>query len=95
MPYKYPAVFNGVTRLEDKEALDKNSLIIILCTYESIIGLKILLEGREMNIYHLLLLTWITFDRVVSNGLMCTLQETWHSKGPSLQPSLEQYFLND
>lgn len=51
MPYKYFAFFNGVTRLEDKGALDKNSLIIILCTYESIIGLKILLEQVEKWTY--------------------------------------------
>ena len=59
-----------------KKHLRKNSLIILLGTYESITGLKILLEHRNACILcniKVMLLTWITFDRVVSNGLIHTL----------------------
>ena len=77
-----------------KKHLTKNSLIILLGTYESITGLKILLEHRNACILcniKVMLLTWITFDRVVSNGLIHTLLQ-WRT---SLQSCLEQYFHND
>lgn len=63
-----------------KKHLTKNLLIILLCTYESIIGLKILLEHRDACILcniKIMLLTWITFDRVVSNDWYTF----WYNKG--------------